>query len=146
MLCPTRGDEAELVPPTPNRPPDRASGSAFIYMASARFPSRFGSQKLETAAERRRSDLKRDEGRFRGRRTHSVQTGPLVTIKTKSIKSKISKVTSAKSLAPQTKRDSAERAREKEARGPLAKLGKPDPEKDLEACAGSSPWFTLHPH
>ena len=79
MLCPTTGDEAELVPPTPNRPPDRASGSAFLYMASARFPSRFGSQKLETAAERRRSDLKRDEGHFCARRTHSVQTGRLVT-------------------------------------------------------------------
>ena len=48
-------------------------------MASARFPSRFGSQKLETAAERRRSDLKRDGGRFRAPRTQSARTGPPVT-------------------------------------------------------------------
>jgi len=79
LLRPTRADEAEWPRPTPKYPPDRASGTAFLYMASVRFPSRFGSQKLETAAERRRSDLKRDGGRFRAPRTQSARTGPPVT-------------------------------------------------------------------
>ena len=79
LLRPTRAHEAEWPRPTPKYPPDRASGTAFLYMASARFPSRFGSQKLETAAERRRSDLKRDGGRFRAPRTQSARTGPPVT-------------------------------------------------------------------
>ena len=37
--------------------------------------------KLETALERRRSELDRDEGRVCARQTHSIQTGPLVTIR-----------------------------------------------------------------